>query len=139
MDRTNLVVETGALTTRLIIENGRAAGVEYFANRSALARATANAELILAAGAIGSREQMIAHIRANASTSWRPIATCRMGIDDHAVVGLDLRVRGVERLRVCDASIMPSMISGDTNAPTILIAEKGADLILGSQAPASFP
>ncbi len=69
------------------------------------------------------------HIRGNASTIWHPTSTCRMGVDDLAVVGPDLRVRGVERLRICDASVMPSMVSANTNATVVMIGEKAADLI----------
>ena len=69
-------------------------------------------------------------IRRNASTTWHPTSTCRMGTDDRAVVDPDLRVRGIERLRICDASVMPTMTSGNTNAPVVMIAEKAADLIL---------
>jgi choline dehydrogenase len=69
------------------------------------------------------------HVRRNASTIWHPTSTCRMGHDEEAVVGPDLLVHGVEALSICDASVMPTMVSGNTNAPTIMIAEKGADLI----------
>ncbi len=78
---------------------------------------------------LGSRKKIVDHIRAYGATIWHPTSTCRMGVDEHAVVGPDLMVRGVEGLRVCDASVMPTMVSGNTNAPTIMIAEKGADLI----------
>ena len=81
---------------------------------------------------LGSRASIERFIRANASTTWHPTSTCRMGPGDNAVVGADLRVHGLEGLRVCDASVMPTMISGNTNAPTIMIAEKGADLIRGA-------
>jgi choline dehydrogenase len=76
-----------------------------------------------------AREDIVAQIRAQSSTTWHQSSTCRMGIDENAVVTPDLRVRGIDRLRVCDASVLPTMVSGNLNAPTIMVAEKGADLI----------
>jgi choline dehydrogenase len=64
------------------------------------------------------------------SSIYHAVGTCRMGTDDGAVVGPDLRVRGVDGLRVADASVIPAITSGNTNAPTMMIALRAADLIL---------
>lgn len=74
-----------------------------------------------------------AWIRQNAETIYHPVGTCRMGVDDKAPVDEELRVRGIDSLRVIDASVMPTLIGGNTNAPTIMIAEKMSDLLRGKQ------
>jgi Choline dehydrogenase and related flavoproteins len=74
-------------------------------------------------------EQIMAYIRQYASCDYHPVGTCRMGTDPAAVVDTSLRVHGLDHLRVIDASIMPRLTSGNTMAPTMMIAEKGADLI----------
>ncbi len=77
------------------------------------------------------RAGLIDFIRAKAESIYPPVGTCRMGSDDLAVVDQTLRVHGVDGLRVIDASVMPTLVGGNTNAPTVMIAEKAADLILG--------
>ena len=80
--------------------------------------------------AVQSDEQIREYIRANCETIYHPVGTCKMGRDPMAVVDPRLRVHGLRGLRVVDASVMPTLIGGNTNAPTTMIAEKASDLIL---------
>ena len=77
-----------------------------------------------------SDEELTAYIRAQAYTVHHPVSTCRMGVDAEAVVDRELRVIGLEGLRVADASVFPSIIGGNTNAAVVMVAEKAADLVL---------
>jgi choline dehydrogenase len=86
---------------------------------------------------VQSDEQIDAHIRASAETAYHPSCTCAMGTDEMAVVDSQGRVHGVQHLRVCDASIMPLIVSGNLNVPVIMMAEKIADAIQGKALPPS--
>jgi choline dehydrogenase len=76
---------------------------------------------------LSTDEEIVGHIRALAETIYHPTGTCAMGTDESAVTDARLRVRGVEGLRVVDASVMPEIVGGNTNAPVIMLAEKAAD------------
>ena len=75
---------------------------------------------------------MLDWVRKNAETTYHPVGTCKMGSDPSAVVDSELRVHGLQGLRVADASIMPTLTSGNTNAPTIMIGEKCAEMVLSA-------
>ena len=91
-------------------------------------------EEMLPGAELKSDEELTEWIRQKAETIYHPVGTCKMGVDAAAVVDLQLKVRGVEGLRVVDASVMPTLIGGNTNAPTTMIAEKGAEAILAAHA-----
>ncbi|MCA0433551.1 MAG: GMC family oxidoreductase N-terminal domain-containing protein [Proteobacteria bacterium] len=82
---------------------------------------------------VKTKQDYIALARANARSSYHPVGTCKMGTDAMAVVDPQCRVHGIEALRICDSSIMPAVPSSNTNAPTIAIAEKAADMIRGNR------
>ena len=82
--------------------------------------------------AVRTDAEIDAFVRAHGETIYHPVGTVRMGADDSAPLDGALRVRGADGLRVVDASVMPTLIGGNTNAPTIMIAEKAADMILGN-------
>ena len=79
-----------------------------------------------------SNEELVQEGSKFTQTIFHPVGTCKMGNDENSVVNDELKVHGLQNLRIIDASIMPNITSGNTNAPTIMIAEKGADMILGN-------
>ncbi len=104
--------------------------VMEIARHSPLAECISGSRYVPASGSDADIEE---HVRATTQTLYHPVGTCRMGADATAVVDTDLRVRGVEGLRVVDASVMPTVPRGNTNAPTIAVAERAADIIRGAQ------
>ena len=88
--------------------------------------------------AVKTESELEMYVRKTAVTAHHPCGTCRMGVagDDGAVVDSELRVHGIERLRVVDASVFPDLVGGNINAPVIMIAEKASDLILSARSPA---
>jgi choline dehydrogenase-like flavoprotein len=89
---------------------------------------------IVPGAALQTDQELGDWIKRTVTTMWHPVGTCRMGQDARAVVDAQLRVNGVRGLRVIDASIMPNIVSGNTNAPTQALARHGAELFLKSVA-----
>ena len=88
---------------------------------------------VLPGPSLESDDELFGYACRSAKTDHHPVGTCRMGHDAMSVVTPDLKVRGIAALRVCDASVMPRIPSSNTNAPTIMVGEKGADIILGRE------
>ena len=107
-----------------------AGGIEFPAPhlRGAGAGAASGPE-ILPGAEVRTDDELVDYARRNGSTVYHATCTCKMGSDTMAVVDDRLRVRGIERLRVIDASVMPTVTSTNTNAPTFMIAEKGAVML----------
>ena len=84
--------------------------------------------------AMRNDDELLNWVRETAETTYHPVGTCKMGTDDSAVVDDQLRVRGMQGLRIADASIMPTLTSGNTNAPSIMIGEKAASMLLKNAA-----
>ena len=92
-------------------------------------------DVIQPAEGVQTDEQVDAFVRASVDSAYHPAGTCKIGIDDMAVVDQDLKVRGLKNLRVIDASVFPTIPNGNLNAPTMMVAERGADLIRGTVEP----
>lgn len=128
-----ILLEAGFLTARADVDT-LIRGVKLARKilRQPALQALISEELLPSAKAEISDAAIEAHIRAYAKTVYHPTGTCKMGSDALAVVDPTLRLHGMQGLRVCDASVMPGLISGNTNAPTIMIAERCAEFILKS-------
>ncbi|HVZ51369.1 MAG TPA: GMC family oxidoreductase N-terminal domain-containing protein [Pseudolabrys sp.] len=108
------------------------AGIRIFRDLARLPRLAPHVAREIGPGeGVATEGELKDYVRKTAVTAHHPCGTCRMGVDDEAVVDGELRVRGVEGLRVVDASVFPDIVGGNINAPVIMIAEKAADLILG--------
>ena len=88
--------------------------------------------------AVAGESGLADYVRQTATTVHHPVSSCRMGVGADSVVDPELRVRGIEGLRVADASVFPSVVGGNTNATVVMIAEKASDLMLGRPAPRPF-
>jgi len=135
--RPSLAHWTRRLWYSVVVDAVRLLSVKVFAQRAFDAY---RGDEVLPGSHVQSDADIDAFVRATAETAYHPSCTCRMGSpdkDDMVVVDPLCRVVGVDRLRVVDASIMPSIVSGNLNGPVIMLAEKAADLILGSVPSAS--
>ncbi len=124
-------VKEEALTTLGLPEDPGALLVAHIRTLDAACREVGGRPFLPAGGAGSTGDQLLGHIRQWAQTLYHPAGTCAMGTGETAVVDPQLRVRGIGNLRVVDASVMPAIPRGNTNAPVIMIAEKAADLIRG--------
>ena len=119
----------------LSTESDREVAVESIKVARKIAQANSIKEHILdefvPGGSFSSDEELLEAARNHSQSIYHPVGTCKMGHDKESVVDDQLRVHGVKNLRVVDASIMPELVSGNTNAPTMMIAEKAAEMILG--------
>ena len=91
------------------------------------------AEHLAGQSTLRTKDDYVRFVKAYGRTCYHPVGTCAMGTGDDAVVDPELRVHGLEGLRVVDASVMPTVVSSNTQAPTVMIAEKAVDLIRGRQ------
>jgi choline dehydrogenase-like flavoprotein len=123
--RANYLSDAEGYDLKMLIEGVRLSREIFAAKAFDLYRG----EEIFPGAAAQSEADVVAFIRRKAETLYHPVGTCRMGNDDGAVVDSELRVRGVSGLRVVDASVMPCLPGGNTNAPTIMIAEQAAEFI----------
>jgi len=112
------------------------AGFKWAQKVASVGPLSKSSTLIQPSSQLHNKDDIIEYLRDNAETVYHPVGTCKMGAegDDTCVVSPELKVKGIDGLRVVDASIMPTIVGGNTNAPTIMIAEKAADMIIQSNA-----